>query len=201
MSWGTPGVLFIEFWGLQVISFGCCSWWQHFTPSCLVSFLTFVVLCGTSSYVHLPSPVVLSFLTLITNKVLHLLDCKHCSHSFVVVLNFYGSWAFLCSLPLLLVVRTVFEHVWLYVCRHSFLVWQNIHDLLAFLFHSHSFLVMRKVRASFRLVSWLLSFGRDISHERETVQPNLCYRRRYSEPAEVRFCFDIWHFRPCMGES
>ena len=99
------------------------------------------------------------------------------------------------------VVRTVFEPFWLSVCRHSFLVWRNIHGLLTFLFRSHSFLVMQKACAFFRLGSRLLSFDRDISHEREMVQLNLCYRRRYSKPTEVKFCFNIWLFRPCVGDS
>jgi hypothetical protein len=62
----------------------------------------------------------------------------------------------------------------------------------------HSWLI--GLSLSLSLLSWFLSFGRDISHVRKTVQPDLCYHCRYSEPAEVRFRFDILRFRPCMGK-
>ena len=72
--------------------------------------------------------------------------------------------------------------------------------LLASLLRYHSFSMMQSACAFLRLVSWLLSFGCDISHVRKTVQPDLGYRCRYSEPVEVRFRFDVLLFRPCVAK-
>ena len=63
---------------------------------------------------------------------------------------------------------------------------KRYHGLLSFPFRSHSFLVMRMVCASLRLVSWLLSFDRDILHECKMVQPILVL------PSSI--------FRTCRGQ-
>ena len=61
--------------------------------------------------------------------------------------------------------------------------------LLAFLFHSHSFLVMLKVCAFLRLVSWLLSFDHVIPRGSKTMQPKLMLSSSISETYRGRVLF------------
>ena len=145
---------------------------------------------STWTYPHLYFPVMPSCFKTV-NRPLCAWSFDPCSHSL-----FGGTYRFTTLVPFMF-TATPFWWCELFLSLSGFFrsstllfgVTNRRFGLLAFLFHSHSFLVMLKVCAFLRLVSWLLSFDHVIPRGSKTMQPKLMLSSSISETYRGRVLF------------